>query len=489
MTPSAARSCTNSRASGANPFCVCMMAVVTSNVVRYSTSEPELACCTNQSPSATASVVGSSRSMPSARSIIVCGRTPPSRWSCSDTFGKRRMSILPPSRQYCSLRVTAQQYSHSQAPLSRALARGQTQRNRGSFIRLRVPCPRAGSGTETFGDEWATVGDGVTDIPDSPGTGNRLQRSCKPRRIISVQRKQRLPCPHVVTRLRVQVDPCPVRDGILFARSTGTESPGGDPKRQRLLRHEHPITVSRDRVLFARCRQRSIRITALSANRAPPRVHRPTIFKRRGHINIRMPRHREHLPRERNGELTDILRPTARKYLDRFAHLVRVTDCEAEWHVHVGEQGGCRNPRVCSQLHHRPSQLSRPSDIREERARPELHVEHQRPCALGYFLRHDRRRNKWDRLDRPGDITQRVKFLVGGGGFGAGRADDAAHLAQLREHLGTAEGRAPPRNRLQFVERATGVPQPTPRQLRYRNPEGCHERHERQGDLVTNTPG
>src|SRR6218665_2239111 len=277
MTPSAARSCTNSRATRANPFCVCMMAVVTSNVVRYSTSEPELACCTNQSPSATASVVGSSRSTSSARSIIVCGRTPPSRWSCNDTFGKRRMSILPPSRQYCSLRVTAQQYSHPQAPcpaprqpppsaytiLSLSLPRPPNPPAPRAVSRalelirsfaFPAPCPRARSGTEAFGDEWATVDDGVTDIPDSPGAGNRLQGSCKPRRIVSVQRKQRLPCPHVIARLRVQVDPRPVRDGILFARSTGTESPGSDPERQCLLRHEHPITVSRDRVLFARCR-------------------------------------------------------------------------------------------------------------------------------------------------------------------------------------------------------------------------------------------
>ena len=68
-----------------------MTAVVRSKVFRYSTSEPESLFSANQSASASASLSGTSSPIASASSMIVAGRTPPSRWSCSDTFGRLRI--------------------------------------------------------------------------------------------------------------------------------------------------------------------------------------------------------------------------------------------------------------------------------------------------------------------------------------------------------------------------------------------------------------
>jgi hypothetical protein len=56
-----------------------MTAVVRSNVFRYSTSEPESLWSSNQSASSSASVDGTSRPISSASSMIVCGRSAPSR--------------------------------------------------------------------------------------------------------------------------------------------------------------------------------------------------------------------------------------------------------------------------------------------------------------------------------------------------------------------------------------------------------------------------
>ena len=70
-----------------------------------------------------------------------------------------------------------------------------------------------------------------------------------------------------------------------------------------------------------------------------------------------------------------------------------------------------------------------------ERAGAELHVEHERVGALGDLLRHDARGDQRDRLDRAGDVAQRVELLVGRSEARAGGADDRADVAQLREHL------------------------------------------------------
>ncbi len=78
-TPSATRSSTKSRATRARPSRVCMTEMVTSKVFRYSTSEPLSDCSANQVASAAASVAGSSMPSGSASSMMVCGRSPPSR--------------------------------------------------------------------------------------------------------------------------------------------------------------------------------------------------------------------------------------------------------------------------------------------------------------------------------------------------------------------------------------------------------------------------
>src|SRR5690606_6622126 len=68
-------------------------------------------------------------------------------------------------------------------------------------------------------------------------------------------------------------------------------------------------------------------------------------------------------------------------------------------------------------------------------------------------------------------------------------ADDRADAAQLGDQLVIAERGAPPRDRLQLVQRPTRVAETAAGQLRYRHAERGDERGERQRDLVTDAAG
>src|SRR5690349_11594153 len=67
-----------------------MTAVVRSNVLRYSTREPESLFFAIHLPRAAGFDSGTSTPIASASSTMVDGRTAPSRWSCSDTLGRLR---------------------------------------------------------------------------------------------------------------------------------------------------------------------------------------------------------------------------------------------------------------------------------------------------------------------------------------------------------------------------------------------------------------
>src|SRR5688500_14548478 len=91
-TPSSARSSAHSAATRRNAGSVCMTATVCSNVAMYRSSEPESQADTNQLASSPASVAGRGWPTSAASSMIVAGRSPPSRWSCNRAFGALTMS-------------------------------------------------------------------------------------------------------------------------------------------------------------------------------------------------------------------------------------------------------------------------------------------------------------------------------------------------------------------------------------------------------------
>ena len=96
---------------------------------------------------------------------------------------------------------------------------------------------------------------------------------------------------------------------------------------------------------------------------------------------------------------------------------------------------------------------------RHERAVAELHVHRQPVEPGGELLRQDRRRDERNRLDRRGDVADRVEPFVGGRqivGLADDRAADVAHDAAKRLPI---RHRVVPRDREHLVERPARVTQ------------------------------
>jgi hypothetical protein len=139
---------------------------------------------------------------------------------------------------------------------------------------------------DTPGDQRTTIVHGVALISDAVRAIKRLKRALETRGLIGVHGEERLALANGVTGLRVQVDTGSVLDGVLLARTTGAESPGGDTERQSFLLHENTIAVGGDNVTFFGLRQLGIRVSTLSLNHATPGIHRLTIVERCFDVSI-----------------------------------------------------------------------------------------------------------------------------------------------------------------------------------------------------------
>ena len=187
----------------------------------------------------------------------------------------------------------------------------------------------------------------------------------------------------------MQVDARSVVHRVLLAGTPGPEPPGGDAERQRGLRGENPVGVGRDDLALARCGQCGIRVAALGCDHGAPGVHRAAILQRRLDVGVGLAGEGEHLSREGNRELDDIGRAATGEHLHRFAHLVGVADRQSQRNVHVGEQRDRLRAGILAQLHHRLGQFATARLVLHERARAELHVEHEGRGPLRDLLRHD----------------------------------------------------------------------------------------------------
>ena len=328
------------RATRSRPSRVCMTEIVMSKVFRYSTSVPLSDCSANQSASASASVAGSSMPSASASSMIVWGRSPPSRWSCSETFG-RLPDAGTPSRAGIAMLVMR----HVRSLSAEAAA---WMRSSGSL--------RDGRGVS---------GDRSIDERRSPGR----RRSRSPGALEGVQRageasgrRRRVnsgwPARTVSPGFACRSMPAACCTGS-SSGAAGTQPPGGDTEGQRVLLDEDAVAVRRHDVRspWRRAARHPGRRPARGSSRArspsPGRRQRPL------DVGVGMPGEVEHLAGERDGELDDVGGSAAGEHLDRLAHLVGVADREPERHVHVGQQRAGRDAGVVAEGDHRPGELAR----------------------------------------------------------------------------------------------------------------------------------
>ena len=139
---------------------------------------------------------------------------------------------------------------------------------------------------------------------------------------------------------------------------------------------------------------------------------------------------------------TTSARPAAGEHLDRLAHLVGVAGGQAERRGHVGEQrhGRARRRRCRARPSSGPAR-ARVSTSFMNAPVPTLTSSTSAPVPSAIFLLMIERGDQRDRLDRAGDVAQRVELAVGGGEAGAGRADDRADVVELAHHLVVASAR------------------------------------------------
>ena len=282
----------------------------------------------------------------------------------------------------------------------------------------------------------------------------------------------------------MQVDSCRVDHRIRRPCTTGSEAPGRDSERQRILPGQHAVGLCLHNVGLVRRRQGGIGVAVLCRHELAPDIHRTAVLERCLDVGIGLTDRGEHLAREGDRELDDVIGAAAGKHLDRLAHLVGVADREPQRRFHAGEQCRGRDAGVGSERDHRLSELASTRLFAHEGAGAELHIEGQRARALCDLLRHDRRCDQRNRLDRARHVAQRVQPLVGRSEALARGADDTAEALELLHDLVVRQVGTPAGNRLELVEGSAGVTEAAARKLRHRDAERGNQRHERQRDLV-----
>ena len=198
---------------------------------------------------------------------------------------------------------------------------------------------------------------------------------------------------------------------------------------------------------------------------------------------------REQLAAGVEHDLGEVGRPLPTHGVERLAHLERVADRLPERLVHVGQEADDLTAGLPAERDHRLGELARALDRLHERAVADLHVEHDRLGAAGELLRHDRRGDQRELVDRRRHVAERVEQLVGRDEV-AGLADDRdADVANLRDELVEAQLGAEAGNRLELVERAARVPEAAAAHLPERHAARGDERRDRQRRLVADAAG
>lgn len=237
---------------------------------------------------------------------------------------------------------------------------------------------RAAALVDATSDQRTTGVNGITLVADTPGAGDSLQRTLEASSIAAVHREQGLALDHGIAGFGVQVDTGGVLNRVFFARASGTEAPGGDSEREGLLAGKDTVAIGEYLVMFGGGGEGGIRIPTLSADHRSPGVHCLAIGEGTLDVGIRLASKRQHLARESESEFDHIRGPASGKYLHRFAHLIRITDREAERYVHVGEKCDRLYPSIRAELNHRFGKFPTLGRVLHERTRTEFHVQHQR---------------------------------------------------------------------------------------------------------------
>ncbi len=142
-----------------------------------------------------------------------------------------------------------------------------------------------------------------------------------------------------------------------------------------------------------------------------------------------------------------------------------------------------------SEVDHLLGEDARVVERLHERAVSDLDVEHDRVGARCQLLGHDRRGDQRDDVDGRGDVTQRVELLVRGHEIARLPDDRKTDGPNLLDEGVDVELDAEAWNRLELVERAPGVAEPTARHLPEGHAARGDDRPDRERRLVPHAAG
>jgi hypothetical protein len=191
----------------------------------------------------------------------------------------------------------------------------------------------------------------------------------------------------------------------------------------------------------------------------------------------------------RHDELGEVGGPLATERRERLPDLERVPYRVPQRLIHVRDQTHDLAFRAAPELEHGLRKRLGVGLRLHEGAVAYLDVEDDCVGAGGDLLGHDARGDQADVVDGRRHVAQRVELLVGRDELERLPDHGEAGLAHLRYELCGGELDAKSRDRLELVERPSGVPQPAPRHLREGNPAGGDDGADGERRLVTDAAG
>ena len=193
---------------------------------------------------------------------------------------------------------------------------------------------------------------------------------------------------------------------------------------------------------------------------------------------------RAELRAKRLGNLVDVAPLSARQHVERRAHLYRVADRALERHVHRRDQRRNIAPGTSADVDHGARERLCVVLALHERAPAGLDVEHDVFRPRSELFAHHRRGDQRHAVHCRGHVAQCVKILVRGAKLRRLSRDHYPDVVDDLEKSLFGNVGMYAVDRLQLVERAAGVPQPSSAELGAYLARRRHHRHDDEAGAV-----
>ena len=196
-----------------------------------------------------------------------------------------------------------------------------------------------------------------------------------------------------------------------------------------------------------------------------------------------------HFRRESHADISQIACFFAFQYADGFLNFKRVSDIITERRVHIGYYGCHISAAALAYFDHFFSKASRVVDGFHKRPAAHLYIKDNGMRTGSKFFAHDTRCNERNTVNRRGQITQRIHYLIGGSKI-AGLSDNGnSDFFDLFHEILRRERGLVPRDRFEFINRSAGVTESPAAHFCDLAPYACRNRGNDKSSLVAYSAG